>query len=257
MTEQTLAWKKASFGATERRDLWWVAPLATALGLGAFVVYSTWAAFQGAYYSWGPYLSPFYSPSLPDFLFPPFWPDLLPRSPAFLILWAPAGFRFTCYYYRKAYYRAYFSDPPACAVGEARHGYRGETSFPFILQNIHRYFFYIAAVFIGILAYDAAKAFFFQDGFGAGVGSLVLTANASLLGLYTFSCHSFRHLIGGKEDCYSSCAFGGAKHKVWSLVSRLNTRHMLWAWMSLFMVGFADLYVRLVAMGVWTDVRIF
>ncbi len=31
-----------------------------------------------------------------------------------LVLWIPLGFRATCYYYRKAYYRAFFFDPPAC-----------------------------------------------------------------------------------------------------------------------------------------------
>ena len=58
-------------------------------------------------------ISPFYSPLI---LFLP--PVLAWVSPAFLILWAPAGFRVTCYYYRKAYYRAFFLDPVACAVGE-------------------------------------------------------------------------------------------------------------------------------------------
>jgi hypothetical protein len=31
---------------------------------------------------------------------------------------------------------------------------------------------------------------------------------------------------------------------------------MLWAWCSLFSVGFSDLYVRMCAMGIWSDVRI-
>ena len=52
------------FGQTRRRDAWWVQPLVTFLGLSAFVVYSTWAAFQGNHYEFGPYLSPFYSPLL-------------------------------------------------------------------------------------------------------------------------------------------------------------------------------------------------
>src|SRR5688572_10151642 len=111
------------FGATQRRDAWWLQPLATALGLAAFGVYATWAAFQNANYQWGPYLSPMYSPLL-DF-------EWWPLSPAFLILWAPGGFRLTCYYYRKAYYRSFFLDPAACAVGEPKeHKYCGETKFP-------------------------------------------------------------------------------------------------------------------------------
>ena len=36
----------------------------TFLVLGGFVVYATWAAFQGNHYEYGPYLSPFYSPLL-------------------------------------------------------------------------------------------------------------------------------------------------------------------------------------------------
>jgi hypothetical protein len=31
---------------------------------------------------------------------------------------------------------------------------------------------------------------------------------------------------------------------------------MLCAWLSLFWVGFSDLYIRLCSMGVWTDWRI-
>ena len=95
------------FGQTRRRDAWWVQPLVTFLGLSAFVVYSTWAAFQGNHYESGPYLSPFYSPLLfgegPHSWFgpqPAWWPGALPFSAALLILWAPGGFRFTCYYYR-------------------------------------------------------------------------------------------------------------------------------------------------------------
>src|ERR1700690_4401704 len=52
------------FGQTTRRDLWWVQPLVAFLGFSAFIVYSTWAAFQNDYYAYGPYLSPFYSPAL-------------------------------------------------------------------------------------------------------------------------------------------------------------------------------------------------
>jgi hypothetical protein len=135
------------FLATERKDSWWAAPLATFVVLGAFVVYATWAAFQGNHYTYGPYLSPFYSPELfgdsPHALFgpkPAWWPGALPFSPALLILWAPGGFRMTCYYYRGAYYKAFWADPPACAVGEPRKHYLGENSLPLILQNIHRYF---------------------------------------------------------------------------------------------------------------------
>jgi hypothetical protein len=259
---RTPAAVRPRLGATSRRDAWWVQPLLVALGLGLFGVYSTWAALQGVNYEWTPpggtlpvYLSPFYSP-----LFTPGW---WPLSPAILILWAPLGFRATCYYYRKAYYRAYFLDPPACAVGEARgHSYRGESAFPFILQNVHRFFMYLAVVFIVILAYDAVVSFLRwpradgSAGFGAGLGSLVMLANVVLLSGYTFGCHSLRHAVAGKLDCFSCGALGGVRYDLWRGINVLNRKHMLWAWMSFVMVGFTDLYIRMVASGAWNDPRI-
>ncbi len=229
-----------------RQDAWWVVPLLTVIGLGGFGIYATWAALQGKNYEWGPYLSPFYSPLI--------LADWWPFSPAILILWAPLGFRITCYYYRKAYYRSFFWDPPACAVGELRKGtYHGETRLPFTLQNLHRYFFYAATLVLAFLWYDAVKAFFFEGQFGVGVGTLVLLVNVVLLSLYSFSCHSFRHLIGGKLNCFSPCP---TRYKLWRGASILNYNHMLWAWVSLFSVALADLYVRLVASGAITDVRL-
>jgi len=215
---------------------------------------------QGKHYTFGPYLSPFYSPELwgnsaHAWFGPPpsWWPGWLPFSPAILILWAPGGFRVTCYYYRGAYYKAFWADPPACAVGEPRKGYIGESAWPLRIQNIHRYFLYLALLFICLLAYDAMKAFWFADGFGIGVGTLVLCANVVLLGGYTFGCHSFRHLIGGRLDCISESP---TCHKLYTGCSTLNRRHMLWAWMSLFSVMFSDVYVRMCAMGYWKDIRI-
>jgi hypothetical protein len=259
------------FAQTTRPDAWWVQPLFVFLGFSAFIVYSTWAALQGNHYwfngNGADYLSPFYSPEIfgtsPHAIFgtaPGWWPSWLPRfSPAFLILWAPAGFRFTCYYYRGAYYKAFWADPINCAVGESRKNFLGERSFPLIMQNIHRYFMYVAVIFIFILSYDAWKAMWFSDAagaehFGLGVGTLVLVVNVVLLAGYTFGCHSLRHLIGGFMDEVSkapTCAKG------YSCVSCLNRRHMLWAWLSLFWVGFADVYIRLCSMGTWHDFRFF
>jgi hypothetical protein len=242
---------EGGFGRTLRRDAWWVEAIPVIIVLGGFGIYATLRAFEGAYYSWGPYLSPFYSPLIdPEHHWWRF-------SPALLILAFPLGFRMTCYYYRKAYYRAFFMDPPACAVGEFRgHGYRGETRFPFILQNIHRYFFLGAVVFLGFLWYDAIRAFWFEQRFFIGVGTLVLVLNVTLLSLYTFSCHSWRHLVGGKLDCFSCTAFNKTRHGFWKKSSFLNERHMLFAWMSMLSVGFADFYVRLVASGAIKDLKI-
>ena len=258
---------RRGFGQSTRRDAWWVTPAAVFTILSAFVVYATWAAFQGQYYHWGPYLSPFYSPELfgdsPHAWFgpkPAVWPDWLPFSAALLILPFPGLFRFTCYYYRGAYYKAFWSDPPSCAVGEPRKSYWGEASFPLILQNVHRYFLYFALLFIVILTWDVWKALWFEDPatggvrFGIGLGTIILAVNVVLLSGYTFGCHSLRHLIGGRHDELSRR--GGAQMSCYNCVSGLNRRHMLFAWCSLFSVAFSDIYVRLVAMGIWSDWRI-
>lgn len=285
-----------ALGQTSRLGAWWTQPLVVFLGFTAFLVYSTWAAARaGAFFShaanptlsvWGGssaahYLSPMYSPVLWDIpglvsghawfgeapawlvrLFETFAVPFFYFSPAFLILLFPAGFRFTCYYYRGAYYKAFWADPPSCAVGEpglrgAR--YRGEHKLPLIVMNVHRYFLYAALVFIGILSYDAVLSYWFTDpdtgrgGPGVGVGSLVLTLNPILIALYTFGCHSLRHLVGGKKDCIGA---GGTRRTVYDCVSCLNRRHMQWAWASLVWVGFTDFYVYMVATGSWTDWRL-
>jgi hypothetical protein len=257
----------ADLGVTARRDVWWITPLAVFLGLSAFVIYATWAAFQGDHYRFGPYLSPFYSPELfgdPKTAWfgakPGWWPGWLPFSAALLILPFPAGFRVTCYYYRGAYYKAFWADPPSCTVKEPRSHYRGESSFPLIIQNIHRYFLYAALVFIIILAHDAWDALWFTDPatgavhFGMGVGTLVLTLNVVLLAGYTFGCHSLRHLCGGKINRLSQCPM---RSRVYGCVSAFNSRHMAWAWPSLIWVAFSDVYVRMCSMGIWTDWRFF
>lgn len=237
-------------GGTMRRDAWWLELLPAIILLNGFGLYATARAFEGKYYEWGPYLSPFYSPLVdPHHRWWPF-------SPALLILIWPLGFRVTCYYYRKAYYRAFLLDPPACAVSEPNRKYRGETAFPFILQNLHRYFLYGALIFLCFLWHDVFRACFFDGRFGVGVGTLVLFVNVSLLTAYALSCHSLRHLVGGKLDCFSCASFGGAQHTAWSWLSILNGRHMLLAWISLVGVGLADFYIRLVASGAITDLRL-
>ena len=247
---------------TLRGDTWWLQPAIVVLVLGGFIVYSTWAAFQNAYYFAPPYLSPFYSPcisksclhstfgyGLPDVTFPVI--GIL--SPAFLILWGPGLFRLTCYYYRKAYYRSFWLAPPACAVRDVKRGYTGETRFPLWLQNYHRYTWYVAVIFIVLLTWDAILAFRFRDGFGIGVGTIVMWINVLFLAGYTFSCHSCRHVCGGHVDVFSRSP---ARYRVWRFLTRLNERHPTFAWLSLFSVGLTDLYIRLVAMGIIRDLRI-
>ncbi len=265
MAHAPLPLLRRGFGETMRRDAWWVQPVVVFTILASFVAYATWAAFQNAHYTHGPYLSPFYSPELfgssPHAWFgpkPAAWPAWLPFSPALLILPFPGLFRFTCYYYRGAYYKAFWADPPSCAVGEPRTGYRGERSFPLILQNVHRWFLYAGLVFLAILASDVWKAMWFATPgggteFGIGVGTLVLALNVVLLSCYTLGCHSLRHLVGGMLDEPSRRP---ARKAAYDCASCLNRWHMRWAWMSLFGVAFADLYVRLCAMGIWTDWRL-
>ncbi len=241
--------QNAAYNAA-RTGSWWAQILPVIVVLGGFGVYATFRAFEGAFFQWGPYLSPFYSPLIDAHHH--YWRF----SPALLILGGPLGFRATCYYYRKAYYRAFFLDPAGCTVPERKRSYWGETRFPFVLQNLHRYFLYFAVIFIAFLWHDAARAFFFPDGFGVGVGTLVLLVNVVLLTLYLFSCHSLRHLFGGKLDCFSCAKFGKPRYSTWRGLSFLNERHMLFAWMSLFSVGFADFYVRLVSCGAIKDLRL-
>lgn len=230
----------------------WAQIIPVWLGLGGFGIYATLRAFEGAYFQWGPYLSPFYSPLID--VNHRWWP----LSPALLILGGPLSFRITCYYYRKAYYRAFFLDPPGCAVAErSSRKYSGETRFPFILQNLHRYTLYLAIIFILFLWHDAVRAFFFPDGFGVGIGTLVLLINVTFLTLYLCSCHSLRHLVGGKLDCFSCAKSAMARHGAWRGVTSLNEHHMLLAWVSLCTVGFADFYVRLVSSGAIRDIRIW
>jgi len=265
------------FGAGRRTDRWWVGPVLTFGGLMAFIVYATWAAFQGDHFWAEPYLSPFYSPVLfmppssvelsmdahglpkhvwlADSAWPAWWPSFLPPSPAFLILIFPGVFRFTCYYYRKAYYRSFAGAPVACGVeGVPQKNYRGET-FLMAFQNLHRYALYFALAFLFILAYDAIHSFFREGQFGIGVGSIILTINVVLLTCFTCGCHAFRHLVGGRLDCFSCDKGASVRHGVWSRVTCLNQRHMLFAWLSLFWVGLADLYVRLVSMGIVRDLN--
>ncbi|MCP2256765.1 hypothetical protein LX15_000448 [Streptoalloteichus tenebrarius] len=249
---------------TLRTDRWWLPPLLTFLGLSAFVIYGVIRAFMNQWYWVGEYqyLAPFYSPCLSEACVPGsshwgrWFPDLgfLVTPPLFVLPFV-LGFRLTCYYYRKAYYRAFWLSPPACAVAEPHRRYTGERRFPLILQNAHRYFFYAAIPIAAVLTYDVVIAFHGRDGgFGIGLGTLVLLANVVLIWAYTLSCHSCRHIVGGRLTHFSRHP---VRYWMWTRISWLNARHMPLAWLSLFSVALADLYVMLVASGALADPRLF
>lgn len=247
---------------TLRKDRWWLSPLLTVLGLSAFVIYATIRSFwRGAYYvSEYHYLSPFYSPCLSDSCVAgsshfgtPIGelPGFVPL--AFLSLPFLLGFRLTCYYYRKAYYRSFWMSPPACAVSEPHGRYTGETRFPLILQNAHRYFFYVALVITLINTYDAVLAFHGSGGgFGFGLGNVILLGNVVMLWMYTLSCHSCRHVVGGRLKHFSKHP---VRYWMWTQVSKANAQHMLWAWVTLGTLVLTDLYIMLLGSGVLPAVR--
>jgi hypothetical protein len=248
---------RGGLGATSRRDRWWAAPgvqgtLFTVCATYLFICGILLTPILGTAYEVDGYLSPLFSPLLrPDWL--PTW-----LSPGLFILWVPLGFRATCYYYRKAYYRFYFADPPGCAVGEpaVHRRYAMETRFPFILQNIHRYFLYLAFIPLFFLWLDAAFSVTNAGGIRIGLGVVILFVNAFLLTGYSLSCHSLRHLVGGRLDCFSCSRRAKVRHSLWQQLTSLNLHHMAWAWTSLISVTLADVYVRLLAIGAIADPQI-
>ncbi len=251
---------------TLRTDKWWLQPLITVAVLVSFIIYATFRAFENKYYWAEPLISPFYSPCLStacvegaSHFGQPFGAINLfglAISPALLILIFPLGFRMTCYYYRKAYYRSFWMSPPACAVAEPHKKYTGETRAPLILQNAHRWFFYFGLIFNVILTYDAIISFKNPEGEWGhmSVGSLVLVLSSTLLWFYSLSCHSCRHTVGGRLKHFSKHP---VRYKIWSWVSVLNHSHQKFAWYSLLAVAFADIYVRQVASGAWTNFYFF
>ena len=251
---------------TLRTDKWWLQPLITFSVLFSFVIYSTFRAFEGANYFTEPLISPFYSPCLSEACvegstilgFTPVSANVLnfALSPALIILIFPLGFRMTCYYYRKAYYRAFWLSPPACAVAEPHTKYTGETRAPLILQNSHSWFFYAGLIFNVILTWDAILAFRNPDKEWGhmSVGTLVFLFSTTMLWFYSLSCHTCRHTLGGRLKHFSKHP---VRYKAWTIVSALNHKHPTFAWISLFGVAGADIYVRAVASGAITNFYFF
>jgi hypothetical protein len=148
-----------------------------------------------------------------------------------------------------------WQSPTACAVAEPHAKYTGETRLPLIIQNTHRYFFYIAGIISVINTYDAIVAFHSDTGpggFGFGLGNVILLGNVIMLWVYTVSCHSCRHVTGGRLKHFSKHP---VRYWIWTQVSRLNTRHKLYAWITLGTLMLTDFYIALVASGTISDLR--
>jgi len=238
------------------RQLWWMYPANVVLWLSLFGVYSLWTIVFFHSDQFHQYLSPFYSPQVAV--------GRTPVSPALFIFFIPLGFRATCYYYRKAYYRSFFADPPGCAKGEPSQlatlsptgrgsGYRGESKLPFVLNNLHRFFMYLAVGFVVVLWIDTFRAFSYHGHLGFGLGTAIMLVNIVFLSGYTFGCHSLRHLVGGGVDCFSCVLAGAQRHQLWKGTSWLNARHSIFAWLSLFSLIIIDVYIRLLQYGVIHD----
>ncbi len=249
---------------TLRKDNWKQSPIIVATLLTLWVTYATVRVFTGHWY-YVPqyhYLTPFYSPCVSGECVPgssslgtwiPAVPPIIPY--AFVSLVFVLGFRLTCYYYRGAYYRAFWQAPSACAVREPHAKYTGETRFPLIVQNLHRYLFYMALLIAVLLTYDVAQAFRGPDGnFGFGLGSLIMLANVILIWGYTLSCHSCRHITGGRLKHFSRHP---VRYWIWTKISWLNRHHMALAWITLGTLMLTDFYIMLVASGAFSDPRIF
>ncbi len=249
---------------TLRTDNWRRVPNWTALILYFFVAYTVVRLFMNSDYFAVKYnyLTPVYSPCISsscaagasDF---GHW---LPKFPvgiplAILIIPILAGFRTTCYYYRKAGYRSLWMSPKACAVPEPHKKYTGETRFPLIVMNYHRYFFWAAAVLLLVNTYDVLKAFHPQGhAFGFGLGSIIMLINVVMLWLYSLSCHACRHAVGGRINNFSKHPM---RYWMWTGVSRLNPKHGSFAMASLVTVISTDAYIMAVSAGWITDLRFF
>ncbi len=249
---------------TLRTDRWWLPSLTTAAVLGTFLLYTIVRVFMRRWYWVNEYhyLTPLYSPCLSQSCAPgsTHFGALLGSFPvpiplAIMPFAVILGFRGTCYYYRKGTYRSFLLSPAACAVREPARSYRGESAFPFIAQNSHRYFLYLASLLLLIDTYDAGQAFMPESGgFGVGLGSLLLLLNACGLWLYTLSCHSCRHIVGGRLKNFSRHPI---RYRLWTFVSRLNTRHPQIAWTSLILVMIVDLYIMAVSADWIRDLRLY
>lgn len=189
----------------------------------------------------GTYLMLVYQVPVQDGLTDPFY------SPTILILPLVVLFRLTCYAYRKDYHRHLFNHPNGCLT-DARldnktRTYSGETGF-FRVENVHRYFMYTAWGVLPFFFYDVYYSMVYSGEFTLSLGTIILLINAIAVTLYTFSCHSVRHLTGGYKDCFSCSKNLTKKKSFFNFQSRFNAHHEALAWTSLILFLFTDLYLR-------------
>ena len=248
------------FGQTNRIDKWWLNPLWMAIALTFALVYTFLRLFffdGQIHYDNHRVTSPIFSPDVIHLfsLNVPLW-----VNSAMLILWIPFGFRGTCYYMRRVYYRTFFASPPACMVSEPKIakslGYKGEKGL-FIFNNIHRYMLYLAMIILVMKYIDVFHTlkFHLSDGeikYGISLGTLVLALESFLLTMYVTSCHAFRHLMGGFSKRWGK-GFSGIFGNLFRKVSSINIHHGFWFWTSLGMVFLGDLFVWGVSKGIISD----
>ena len=246
--------EKKGFFATFRTDKWWIQPLVMGTILILFGVYTIAVLLieHGAIGSYendfiyynengAHYVSPISSPgpnAIPSDILS-FWP--LPAT--LLFIWAPLGFRGTCYYGRRVFYRSLLANPAGCAVDKPIKSYNGENALPFIIMNSHRYFLYLAIILAILHWYHAFESYIFGNSLGVGFGSLILTIDALFLTLYVSSCHSLRNLVGGNVDCISCTNYVKKTGNSW--INSLNRHHGLYFWISLVTIMIADFYIRI------------
>ena len=170
----------------------------------------------------------------------PFWN----YSPALLILIFPLGFRLTCYYYRKAYYRSFWLVAAGLRRGRRPRQLQRRDPVPadppehpplLLLDpadlQLHPH--------LRRHRWPSASRASASASASARWSSCV---NAVFLWLYTLSCHACRHFCGGQVKQFSKHP---VRYRLWKLVTPLNARHMqLRLDQPLRCRPAADLYVR-------------
>ena len=247
-------------GPTNRIDNWLRQPLSMGLALVAVMIYTFWRVSpfgsNDIHYGVGAHhpdrvVSPIFSPDLANMLGLEGLPEW--ANAAVLVLWIPFGFRGTCYYMRRVYYRSFFLTPVACWVDEPainkKLGYKGEKGL-FIANNLHRYFLYLAVIILGIKWYDVFLSTQGENGFILDIGTIVLAVESALLTMYVISCHAFRHVTGNFLDRWDGgLAEIAGKFQTFLNSKWVNRSHGFWFWTSLSFVFLGDIFVMLVANG--------